>query len=79
MQRGLVGAEVNLDSLVGEPLPEVDYVADVGEGDDLLAGHGFPYAGYQFVKRIVQFVDPALLETLACGLGVDFRDDRYYS
>jgi len=75
VQRGLVGAEVDLDSFVGESLPEVDYVADVCEGNRFLVCDRLAYAGDQFVEGVVQFVDPALLMALACGLGVDFGYD----
>ena len=73
VQRGLVGTQVDMDSLVSEPLPQVHDIADIGQGDDLLAGGGFADPCHQFVEVLVEFIDPALLETLAGGQGIDLR------
>ncbi len=79
VERGLVGAEVNVHILIGEAFPEVHYVAYKGEGDNLFVYLCTADTGDEFGEVGVQFVHPALLIAFLCRLGVDFRRDADHS
>ena len=79
MEGGLVGAEVNIDVFVGEPFPEIDNIALVGEGNGFLVLAGLAYSWYQFVQVIVDFVHPALVIAFAGSEGIDFSDNAHNS
>ena len=75
MERGLVGTEVNADSVSGEAFPEVYHIALIGERYGLAVFAGFGGASHEIVKRGVDFVHPALAVAGLYGLGVDFCYD----
>ena len=79
VERGLVRAEIDPYSFIGEALPEVNNVAHVGEGDGVRGGDGLSYAGNEFVELGVKFVHPTLLVALFGRLRVDFGGHGDYA
>ena len=73
MERSLVGAQIDPDSFVCQPFPEVHDIAHIGQRNGLLALYGLAYTGNQLVQRIVELVNPSLVIALSGREGVDFR------
>ena len=79
VERGLVAAQVDVDVLVGQALPEVYDVAHVGHRDDALLADGLADGGNQFVEVVVQLVHPSLVVALAGSQGIDFGRHAHHT
>ncbi len=71
MERGLVAAQVDVNVLFGQTLPQVNDVAHVCHRDDAPLADGLAHGRNQFVKVLVQFVHPSLLIAFARSLRID--------
>ncbi len=79
MKRGLVAAQVDADITLGQPLPQVDYVALVCERERPVLGHGGQSGIDHLVEAGVYLVDPALVVALAGGGGIDLGRDANHA
>ena len=79
VERGLVGAEVDVDVVLGGIFPEVHYIALVGIAAGFLLGEARVDVLEQFLNVVIHLIDPTLLITLLRSGRVDFGGDAHHT